>query len=215
MTHDHLNSAGRPSETARVEAVHETHGGALISHVATATTVVADQEGTSHAVTAHMADLIAGSTDDITEATTEGSTTPAEGATSSTEGRRSTPLTQCIRLGTLTGQMASNIAQVANGIIGAVAGEMATLPTVVAGLLIGAFLTKMPWLVAVAAKDHFSGWHWRSSAVSCNVARLAAVTAYPFICAAVSHVARLFAVPADIFGRTLGCNVPVALKKLV
>jgi len=175
--------------------------------VATATTVVADHEGTSHAVTAHMANLVAGPTDDVTEAATEGSA-------SSTEGRWHTPLTQCIRLGALTGQMTSNIAQVANRIIGAVAGKMATLPTVVAGLLIGAFLTKMTWFVAVAAKDHFSRWQWRSSAVSCNVARLAAVTAYPFIWAAVSHVARLFAVPADTFGRTLSCNVPATLKKI-
>jgi hypothetical protein len=180
--------------------------------VATATTVVADHEGTSHAVTAHMANLVAGTTDDVPEAATEGSTTPTEWSAGSTEGRWHTPLTQCIRLGALTGQMTSNIAQVANRIIGAVAGNMATLPTVVAGLLIGAFLMKMTWFVAVAAKDHFSRWHWRSSAVSCNVARLAAVTAYPFIWAAVSHVARLFAVPADTFGRTLSCNVPATLK---
>lgn len=179
--------------------------------MATATTVVADREGTSHAVTAHMANLVADPTDDVIEAkaATEGSTTPMW---CSTEGRwRPTPLTQCIRLGTLTGQMASNIAQVANRIIGAVASNMATLPTVVAGLLIGAFLTKMSWFITVAAKDHFSRRHWRSSAISCNVARLATVTAYPFIWAAVSHVARFFAVPADTFGRTLSCNVPARI----
>jgi hypothetical protein len=110
--------------------------------------------------------------------------------------------------------MASNIAQVANRIIGAVTGNMAALPAIVAGLLIGAFLTKVPWFVAVAAKDHFSWRHWWSSAVSCNVARLATVTAYPFIWAAVSHVARLLAVPANTFGRTFSCDVPATLKRI-
>lgn len=155
-----------------------------------------------------MANLVAGPADHVTEATTEGNANTTEGSANTMEGRRPTPLAQCIRLGALTGQVASNIAQVANRIIGAVTGNMATLPAIVAGLLIGAFLTKMPWLVAVAAKDHFSWRHWWSSAVSCNVTGLATVTAYPFIWAAVSHVARLFAVPAGTFGRTFSCNVP-------
>jgi hypothetical protein len=66
----------------------------------------------------------------------------------------------------------------------------------------------VPWFVAVVAELHFSRQHWRRSAVFCNVAWFAAVAAYPFICAAVSHVPRLFAVPAEIFGGTLGCNMP-------
>jgi hypothetical protein len=44
------------------------------------------------------------------------------------------------------------------------------------------------------------------------VTGLATVTAYPFIWAAVSHVARLFAVPANTFGRTFGCNMPATFK---
>uniref|UniRef100_A0A0A9A5G9 DNA-binding protein HEXBP n=1 Tax=Arundo donax TaxID=35708 RepID=A0A0A9A5G9_ARUDO len=191
---------GSPSVTARGEPVHETHRGALVCHVATATTVVADHEGASHAVTAHMANLVAGPADHITVATMEGSTTTTEGSNTATEGRRSTPLIDCIRFGALTGQMASNIAQIANRIIGAITGNMATLPTVVAGLLIGAFLTKVPWFVAVAAENHFSRQHWRSSAVSCNVARIATVVTYPFV-------------PADIFGRTLSSNVPAKSKQ--
>jgi hypothetical protein len=182
--------------------------------VATAATVVADHEGTSHAITTRMANLVAGPADHVTEATTEGSANIMEGSANTTEGRRPTPLTQCIRLGALTGQMASNIAQVANRIIGAVTGKVAALPAIIAGLLIGAFLTKMPWFVAVAAKDHFSWRHWWSSAVSCNVTGLATVTAYPFIWAAVSHVARLFAVPANTFGRTFGCNMPATFKRI-
>jgi hypothetical protein len=89
---------------------------------------------------------------------------------------------------------------------------MATLPTVVAGLLIGAFRSKVSWFVAVAAKPHFTWQHWWSTAFSCNVTRLATVAAYPFIWAAVSHVARFFAVPAEIFGRTLCCNVPAKVS---
>ena len=182
--------------------------------MATAATVVTDHEGTSHAVTTHMANLVAGPADHVTEATAEGNANTTEGSANTAEGRRPTPLTQCIRLGALTGQMASNIAQVANRIVGAVTGNMATLPAIVAGLLIGTFLTKMPWFVAVAAKDHFSWRHWWSSAVFCNMAGLATVTAYPFIWATVSHVARLFAVPANTFGRTFSCNVPATLKRI-
>lgn len=88
---------GRHSVTARRKPVHEPSRWALISHVATATAVVADHKGTSHAVTAHMANLVAGPTDHITVATTEGRTT------ATTEGRRPTPLIDCIRFGALTG----------------------------------------------------------------------------------------------------------------
>jgi hypothetical protein len=138
--------------------------------VATATAVLADHEGTTHAVTAHMANLVAGPADHITVAATEGSTTSTEGkittskhgitttkhGITTTEGRRPTPLNDLIRFGALTRQMPCNMTQVANRLIGAVTGKMATLPTVVACLLVGALHGNVPWFVAVVAELHFS-----------------------------------------------------------
>jgi len=169
---------GSHSVMAQGEPVQEPLRWALVSHVATATAVVADHEGTTHAVTAHMTNLIAGPADHVTVATTEDcSTTTAEGSITTTEesittteGRRPTPLGDLIRFGALTGQMPCNMAQIANRLIGAVTGKMATLPTVVAGLLIGALHGNVPWFVAVVAELHFSGQHWWSSAIFCNVA---------------------------------------------
>jgi len=145
--------------------------------VATATAVVADHEGTSHAVTAHMANLVAGPADNITVAATEGSTTSTEGSIAATkqsitttEGGRPTPLNDLIRFRALTGQMPCNVTQVANRLIGAVTCKMATFPTIVAGLLVGALHGNVPRFVAVVAELHFSRQHWRSSAVFRNVA---------------------------------------------
>jgi hypothetical protein len=101
-----------------------------------------------------MANLVARSADHVTVTTTEGgtntmigstntmvgSTDTMVGSTATTNRNKYTPLHDCISFWALTRQMASNIAEVANRIIGAVTGNMATLPTVVAGLLIGAFL---------------------------------------------------------------------------
>lgn len=176
---------GSRSVSAWREPVQEPPRWTLVSHVTTATTVVADHESATHAVTAHMANLVASPADHVTVATTEESTTAtsegsiatAEGciatteqSIAATEGRRPTPLDDLVRFGALTGQMPCNMAQVANRLIGAVTGKMATLPTVVAGLLVGALHGNVPWLVAVVAELHFSRQHWRSSAVFCDVA---------------------------------------------
>ena len=59
--------------------------------MATAATVVADHEGTSHAITTRMTNLVAGPADHVTEATTEGSANIMEGSANTTEGRRPTP----------------------------------------------------------------------------------------------------------------------------
>lgn len=190
---------GSRSVSAWREPVQEPPRWTLVSHVTTATAVVADHEGATHAVTAHMANLVAGPADHVTVATTEESTTAtAEGSIATTEGsittaeqsitateqsiaateqsiaategRRPTPLVDLVGFGALTGQMPCNMAEVANRLIGAVTGKMATLPTVVAGLLVGALHGNVPWFVAVVAELHFSRQHWRSSAVFCNVA---------------------------------------------
>lgn len=169
---------GSRSVTAWREPVQEPPRWTLVSHVTTTTTVVADHEGATHAVTAHMANLVAGpadhvtvaTTEESTAATTEGSIATTEQSIAATEGRRPTPLVDFVGFGALTGQMPCNMAQVANRIIGAVTGKMATLPTVVAGLLVGALHSNVPWFVAVVAELYFSRQHWRSSAVFCNVA---------------------------------------------
>ena len=200
MTHNTMDQKEQSSEralgsrsvSAWREPVQEPPRWTLVSHVTTATAVVADHEGATHAVTAHMANLVAGPADHVTVATTEESTTAtAEGSIATTEGsittaeqsitateqsiaategRRPTPLVDLVRFGALTGQMPCNMAEVANRLIGAVTGKMATLPTVVAGLLVGALHGNVPWFVAVVAELHFSRQHWRSSAVFCNVA---------------------------------------------
>lgn len=94
---------GSHSVTAQGEPVQEPLRWALVSHVATATAVVADHEGTTHAVTAHMANLVAGPADHVTVAATERSTTSTEGSIATTkhgitttEGRRPTPLNDLI-----------------------------------------------------------------------------------------------------------------------
>ena len=140
-----------------------------------------------------MAHLVTTPADNISEAATKTATTA--------------PFSKHICLGTLSGNMSSYVAQVADRLVRTVACEMSSLPTVVAGLLIGAVSSNVSLLVAVA-EPQISWWQLRRHAVPCKVSGLPAGVADALIWTVAGHVARFFAVPAERLCTALSCNVP-------
>lgn len=148
-------------------------------------TVVADHKG-NHAVPAHVAHLVAAPAHHIPE-----SAAPTSSTTASPLGA------EHVGLGTLPGNMASNVAEVANRLVGAVASKMARLATVVAGLLVGAVGRHVALLIAVVAEPHVARGHRGRRALLRTVTRLAARVADTLVRAVAGCVPRLLAVPAQ------------------
>lgn len=119
LKHEKAKPAGllrRPAQSS-VPSVwtvhpHEPPGRALISLVTTTATVVADHQRAAHAVPAHVTNLVAAPTDNISVSTS----TIISATTTATA-----PFRQHISLGALPGHMAGDVTQVADRVIWAVA----------------------------------------------------------------------------------------------
>lgn len=99
-----------------------------------------------------------------------------------------TPFPDRVGLGAIPRQVSLNIAQVADGVVGAIACQVARLPTVLACLVVGTVTHRVALLEAVVAQPHVARWRWRGGALSGSVPSLATVVADAFVWAASGYV---------------------------
>lgn len=163
--------------------VHKPPRRALICQVSSSPTVVTDHQG-SHAIPAHVTQLLAVPTYNISI------------TTATTTTNTGTPISKNIAFWTLSSHVPRYIAQIADGLIRTITCQVTCLPTIVARFLISAVSRKMALLIAVVAESQVPWWQWGSCAVSSTMSTLAAGVADSLIRAIASHVPWFPAVPA-------------------
>lgn len=165
-------------------AIHKPAGRALVGQVTPSPAVVTDHQG-AHAIPAHVPQLMAVPTNNI-------SITMTTAATPTTS-----PLSNSVGFRTLSSNMPGHIACVAYGIVWTITCQVTCFPAIVTSLLVRTVGSKMTLLIAVVAQSHVPRWHCWCRTLSSTMPSLTTRVADALVWAVASHVASFPAVPAQ------------------